>query len=120
MDLVNPCAKFAAFIGSVPWFTAKSIQADIVKPARLSVPLDAHSGTVTDAPLESFVENDAILIDTASERVPLWKWLVLTVMLVTPMPGLAGSCPQPSAVPDSKPQFTQLAPEVQLTGLTFW
>ena len=61
-----------------------------------------------------------MLIETASEWVPVWKWLVLTVMLVTPTPGLIGSGPQPSAVPDSKPQFTQLEPDVQLTGLTFW
>jgi hypothetical protein len=59
-------------------------------------------------------------IVTANEWVPLWTWDVLTVMLVIPPVGSWGSTVQPSAVPDSNPQFKQLAPVVQLTGLTPW
>ena len=118
LDTRESCNKFAAFIGRDPLIVVKNTHAEKVYPERLVVPVDAQSGTLTDAPRASLVENAAMLIDAARERLPLWAWVVLIARLVTPV--LAGSAAHPSAVPDSNPQFIQLGPEVHVTGGALW
>jgi len=92
-----------------------------VYPERLAVPLDGQRGTTIEIPrVLPFVDHAAIAIDTAKEWLPVRKCVVLTVILVIPLVVLAGSCFHPSTVPDSNPQFMQLDPVVQVTGLTPW
>jgi hypothetical protein len=113
--------KFAAFIGMEPWFTVTYAHAVNVYPERLAVPLEGQRGITSEMPRVSlFADASAIAIDTAKEWLPVRKCDVLTVILVIPLIDSVGSCFQPSTVPDSNPQFMQLAPVVHVTGLAPW
>lgn len=119
VEAVNSWMRFAAFDGKEPPVNEKDTHAVNEYPARLMVPLEAHSGTTTVIPRAWLVEKEPMDSDMARERLPVCAWLELTVMLV--MPALpAGSPFQPSVVPDSKPQFRQLGPDVQATAATPW
>jgi len=67
-----------------------------------------------------FVDQAPTAIVTAKEWVPVRTCDVLTVMFVIPLVKSVGSFFHPSTVPDSNPQFMQLAPVVHVTGLAPW
>ena len=66
-----------------------------------------------------FVDQSPMARVMASECEPVWAMDELMVTFVMPLPPPEVSPAQPSAVPDSKPQFMQAGPVVQETAAMF-